>query len=107
MNFDREIIVYVTANTDTERRLWVERFENLFVNCTLIDGPGVRGSWKDSKNMIWREPVTLVSHLYKHDDPDRTWKWYELDQLLRNYKREAKQEAVLTVTRVIDGKLLT
>ena len=95
IRFDREITVYVTANTEAIQAFWVNAFADLFQGVTRIQGYGV---WQGI-----HEHVVLVSHLYDSKSPD--WSHYELNNLLHNYKREANQEAVLVVEREVKGKL--
>jgi hypothetical protein len=103
MIFDREITVYVTAHSDGERRFWAGEFEALFVNATITE---CEGSYALENGAVVREKVITVSHLFTHNDTDRAWKWHEVDQLLYNYKREAKQESALSVTREVRGTLV-
>ena len=97
---NRVISVYVTANDDLARRLWVERFENFFVNTTITEG---KGSWKDKRNIIWREPVTIVTHIFDADLPD--FDLLTFGKLLAAYKQEAEQETVLTLEYDVQGVL--
>jgi hypothetical protein len=100
MTFDREVVVYVTANSTTLRGLWVSRFVAFFVNSTVTEGVG---TWTNTQGDVMDEPVTLVSHLYQSHDPD--YRATELAELVREYKAHARQEAVLVVVRQLEAHL--
>ena len=93
--FDREITVYVTGNTAGELSFWTREFKSLFGGSTTVSADGTWGGET--------ERVNLVSHLYDRRMPD--WSHYELNNLVYNYKREAKQDAVLVVDREVKGRL--
>ena len=95
IRFDREITVYVTASTLGARQVWVEKFQRLFDGVTVLRGTGVFEGHE--------EPVVMVSHLYERMNPD--FSYYELNNLVRNYKREAMQDAVLVVEREVKAAL--
>ena len=93
---NREISVYVCGNTWAELTAWTVKFEAFFGGATTVRG---RGTWEGET-----EAVNVVSHLYNNREPD--FKYYGLDQLLREYKRETKQAVVLTVEREVSVKLV-
>ena len=87
--------VYVTASTLGVRQVWVEKFQRLFDGVTVVRGIGVFEGHEEN--------VTMVSHLYDSVMPD--FSYYQLTNLVHNYKREAMQDAVLVVEREVKGKL--
>lgn len=95
--YDTEITITVCADTADELLHWVREFTKFFNATTIVTG---KGTWEGIL-----EPNAQVSHLYNKRNPD--FKWHELDQLIRRYKREAKQFAVLTVEREVKGRLTT
>ena len=94
--FDREVSVYVTGRTLGELSFWTREFTAFFGGSTTVNA---RGSWEGET-----EDVHVVSHLYDQRDPD--YKFYSLDQLLRKYKRQADQDAVLVVYREVKALLI-
>lgn len=89
---NKEISVYVTGNALS---FWTREFEAFFGGSTTVSA---RGSWQGEE-----ETVHVVSHLYNSYEPD--YKHYALDQLVRKYKRMAKQDAVLVVEREVKATL--
>ena len=96
MILDREITVYVCGNSIFSREYWVHRFQQFFDAATTIQAIG---NWEGTQ-----EPVVLVSHLFNTKTPD--YKYYELDQLVREYKRSANQETVLIVERKVYTRMI-
>ena len=93
---DREITVYVCAKTWAELTIWTLNFERFFGDATTVRA---RGAWGGAI-----EAVNLVSHLYDAKQPD--YLYYKLDQLVREYKREAKQDVVLIVERKVYTRMV-
>lgn len=93
---NREISVYVCGSTWAELTRWTLVFEQFFGGATTVRG---RGTWDGVL-----EAVNVVSHLFDAKTPD--YKYYELDQLVRQYKREAQQETVLIVERKVYTRLI-
>ena len=92
---DREVTVYVTAHKPSTLAWYVKAFEELFGAATTTSGDGV---WEGAV-----EKVVMVSHLYDRKAPD--FSYYELNNLVHNYKREAMQDAVLVVERDVKAKI--
>ena len=96
MILDREVTVYVCAPSVFALAYWTNRFEQFFDATTTVQA---FGTWEGES-----EPVNLVSHLYNECKPD--FAHYALGQLVREYKREAKQETALVVWREVKAKLV-
>ena len=95
IHLNREIEVTVCAHSADELALWVAKFDELFNATTHTSGYGV---WEGI-----HEHHVRVSHLFDSKNPD--WSHYELSNLVHNYKREAKQFAVLVVEREVKGRM--
>lgn len=98
---DREISVTVCGDDTGIRDYWVARFQRFFGGTTQTQ---VKGSWTDDVGIVWHEDNVVVSHIYDTYDPD--FKGYQLDQLIREYKREANQQVVLVVEREVQARLI-
>ena len=95
-DLNREVVVYVNGDTPEVLYWWTRKFEQFFGGATTVHA---RGTWEGKG-----EGVNLVSHLYDVFEMD--FKAYELDQLVRKYKREANQDAALVVYREARGILI-
>ena len=91
---DKEVTVFVYGRTSDEMRKWRDRFEKFFGSATTTIG--ARGGEE--------KPVYLISHLYDEKRPD--FAHYALSQLMYEYKREAKQDAVLAIWRDVKTRLI-
>ena len=95
-NLNTEVSVYVTAKTEGALSFWTREFEGFFGGTTTMTA---HGTWKGES-----EKVNVVSHLYDRLDPD--FKYYELSNLARDYKRVERQDVVLIVEREVKTTLV-
>ena len=80
-----EIGVYVCGLTEEALSFWTDVFEVFFGGCTTVSA---RGSWQGET-----EAVNVVSHLF--DKYDQDFDDQELVALVKRYKSEQQQDAVL------------
>ena len=93
---NREITVYVCGKSIFALAYWTKRFKQFFGAATTVQASG---TWEGESEL-----VNLVSHLYDAKQPD--YLYYKLDQLVREYKREAQQGAVLIVERKVYTRMV-
>ena len=89
--YDKDVTVYVCAQSIFAREHWVKKFVRFFDAATVTQGIG---HYEGEK-----EHVTLVSHLYREERPD--FDLTDFHVLLNKYGCEAKQECVLVVIREV------
>ena len=93
--YDKEITITICAYAADQREFWSLAFERFFGSATIVRGTG---TWEGL-----REPNIQVSHLYNSGDNDIDWDAF--DVLVKEYKADADQFAVLVVYRQVNGKL--
>ena len=90
-----QVTVYVCGRTLRELSEWTSKFERFFGGVTTVQA---LGTWEGVT-----ETVNMVSHLHDGLDPD--FKHYELENLVREYKRRTQQETVLVTRQQVNGRL--